>query len=378
VKTFKYTIIASDGHARLGRINTAHGAINTPVFMPVGTRASLKTMSPIEAKDLGVNILLGNTYHLYLKPGDRLIGMMGGLHKFMAWDRPILTDSGGFQVFSLGMGSKGENLVKIRQHGVEFRSHIDGSTHLFTPISVIDIQANLGSDIAMVLDECVPGKADHDSAKRAMDNTHRWAREAHEYKRRIKSSMALFGIVQGATYSDLRKESAEYINGLDFDGNAIGGVAVGETKKKMYDVLDTVLPILSPGKPRYLMGIGEPEDILEAVERGVDMFDCVMPTRNARNGTVLTFGGRINLSNAKYKASVEPMEKGCDCYACRNFSRAYVRHLLNVGELLGIRLTTIHNIRFMMRFMDRIREAIGQGKFRGYKRSFLKKYLKGV
>lgn len=374
MKNFSFKLLSADGNARLGKIKTAHGEINTPVFMPVGTRATVKTMSPAEIKEIGSQIILGNTYHLYLKPGDGLMKKMGGLHNFMGYPGPILTDSGGFQVFSLGKGAKGESLVKIHGDKVEFKSHIDGKKHIFTPKKVLDIQNNLGSDIAMVLDECAPGVSGYEYAKEAMDRTHQWAKEAKEYAAKKKFDMAIFGIVQGVVYDDLRRESAKFIGSLGFEGNAIGGLAVGETKKQMYHTLDVVLPELSAGKPRYLMGVGTPEDILEAVERGVDMFDCVHPTRIARNGTVLTFGGQLNLNNAKFKEDKNPIEKGCDCYACRNFPRAYIRHLLNVDEILGIRLTTVHNLRFMMRFMEQIRESITAGKFKSFKKFFLKKY----
>lgn len=372
---FKFTIHNRDGMARLGEINTSHGAFETPAFMPVGTRASIRTMSPDEAKGIGVEILLGNTYHLFLRPGDKLIKRMGGLHKFMSWDRPILTDSGGYQVFSLGTSKKRDNLVKIFHDRVEFKSHIDGSKHSFTPKSVLDIQDNLGSDIAMVLDECAPGKCDLNYAKKAMERTHDWAREAREYIKKKKFRMAVFGIVQGATFNELREESAKYINSLNFDGNAIGGLAVGESKEKMHEALEIVLPLLDNDKPRYLMGVGSPKDILSAVEMGTDMFDCVMPTRIARNGTVLTFKGNLNLNNASYACDKGPIERDCDCYACRKFSRAYIRHLINVNEILGIRLTTIHNLRFMMRFMEMIREAIKMGEFRKFRNDFNKNYL---
>jgi queuine tRNA-ribosyltransferase len=377
MKKFNYKLTKTDGSARLGTVTTEHGSFDTPVFMPVGTRASVKTVDPDELKDINTKIILGNTYHLYLKPGDKLIKKMGGLHKFMNWDRPILTDSGGFQVFSLGLGSenkKGENLVKIHGDKIEFKSHLDGSKHFFTPQKVLDIQDNLGSDIAMVLDECAPGKSDYSYAKEAMDRTHRWAKIAKDYSEKKKLKSAVFGIVQGVVYDDLRAESAKYIDSLNFDGNAIGGLAVGETKKQMYHTLDVVLPHLAEDKPRYLMGVGTPEDILEAVGRGVDMFDCVMPTRIARNGTVLTFSGRLNLNNNKFREDKNPIEKGCDCYACQNFTRSYIRHLINVGEILGIRLTTIHNLRFMMRFMEQIRSSIKADKFLKYKKDFLKKY----
>lgn len=376
MKKFQFELEKTDGKARLGKVTTAHGVFETPIFMPVGTRASIKTMSPDEAKEIGTQILLGNTYHLYLKPGDGLIARLGGLHKFMNWNGPILTDSGGYQVFSLGLGGKGDqNLVKISESGVEFKSHIDGSKHVFTPQKVLDIQNNLGSDIAMVLDECAPGTSDYNYAKEAMERTHAWAKIAKEYATKKKLNSAVFGIVQGVVYDDLRIESAKYINDLDFDGNAIGGLAVGETKEQMHHTLDVTVPHLAENKPRYLMGVGTPEDILEAVERGVDMFDCVMPTRIARNGTVLTKSGRLNINNQKFAEDKNPIEKGCDCYACQNFSRAYIRHLVNVDEILGIRLTTIHNLRFMLNFMTEIREAIAKNGFIEYKNKFLKNYL---
>jgi queuine tRNA-ribosyltransferase len=375
MKTFKYTLVATDNLARLGIIETAHGSFDTPVFMPVGTRGALKTMDIREAKSLGTNVMLSNTYHLYLKPGDKIIRKLGGLHKYANIDIPILTDSGGYQVFSMGFGSKKEKLVKIYEDRVEFRSHIDGSKHIFTPKSVLDIQNNLGSDIAMVLDECAPGNADMDYAREAMNRTHSWATEARDYAKKKEFEMAIFGIVQGGAYTELRNESAIYINSLDFDGNAIGGLAVGETKKQMGAALGAALKHLDMQKPRYLMGVGSPEDILEAVEQGVDMFDCVMPTRIARNGTVLTFKGRVNLHNSRYRVDANPIEEGCDCYACEKYSRAYIHHLINVGEILGIRLTTIHNLRFMMRFMEHIRKSIKAKKFTNFKRSFLKGYL---
>lgn len=376
MKKFNFKINKIDGLARAGKVATAHGVFETPAFMPVGTRATIKTMSPLEAKEAGVQILLGNTYHLYLKPGDKLIKKMGGLHKFMGWDGPILTDSGGFQVFSLGAGRKNKedkSLVKIHGDRVEFRSHIDGSKHVFTPQKVLDIQDNLGTDIAMVLDECVSGEVSYEYTKKAMERTHEWALEAKEYAEGRKFDMAVFGIAQGGNFDDLRVESAKYINSLKFDGNAIGGLVV-ETKKQIYRVLELVIPQFDKKKPRYLMGVGLPEDILTTVSGGVDMFDAIIPTRLARNGTVFTFDGKMNLVNTKYAKDKNPIEKGCDCYACQNFSKAYIRHLLNVDEILGIRLTTIHNIRFMMRFMREIREAIAAKKLEHYKRNFLSRY----
>ncbi|MEK7447312.1 MAG: tRNA guanosine(34) transglycosylase Tgt [Patescibacteria group bacterium] len=374
MKKFKFELKKEDGKARLGKITTAHGEIDTPVFMPCGTRATVKTTNPEELKDIGVQILLGNTYHLYLKPGDRLIKRMGGLHKFMGWDRPILTDSGGFQVFSLGTDvRKKAKLMKIYEDRVEFRSYIDGSKHTFTPEKVLDIQDNLGTDIAMVLDECVSGEITHEYAKKSMEITHKWAKRAKEYTDKKKFDMAVFGIAQGGIYDDLRVESAKYINSLDFDGNAIGGLVV-ETKEQIYRVLNTVIPNLEIKKPRYLMGVGQPEDILEAVEGGVDMFDAIIPTRLARHGTVFTYRGKMNLKTAKFRENKTPIEKGCDCYACQNFSGAYIHHLLRVDEILGIRLTTIHNLRFMMRLMEDIRTSIQKGEFQTFKKSFIKKF----
>lgn len=375
MKKFKFEIRKTGGEARTGKIYTAHGSFDTPAFMPVGTRASIKTMSPKEAKEVEVQILLGNTYHLYLKPGDKLIKKMGGLHNFMGWDGPILTDSGGFQLFSLGTDlRKQAKLMEVKGDRVEFRSHIDGSKHVFTPKKVLDIQNNLGTDIAMVLDECVSGDVPKDYTKKSMEITHRWAKEAKEYTEKKKFDMAIFGIVQGGIYDDLREESAKYINSLDFDGNAIGGLVV-ETKDQINRVLSTALPHLDKNKPRYLMGVGQPEDILDAVKGGIDMFDAIIPTRLARHGTVFTKNGKLNLLNSKNKTDKNPIEKDCDCYACQNFSRAYVRHLLTVDEILGIRLTTIHNLRFMMRFMEGVREAIKSQKFLRYKKDFLKKYI---
>lgn len=374
MKKFSFKLKKEDGKARLGKITTAHGEIQTPVFMPCGTRATVKTASPEELKDIGVQILLGNTYHLYLKPSDELIKKMGGLHKFMDWDKPILTDSGGFQVFSLGSDTrKKAKLMKVYNDRVEFRSHIDGSKHVFTPEKVLDIQDNLGTDIAMVLDECVSGEVSKDFAQKSMKITHDWAARAKDYDKKKKFDMAVFGIVQGGIYDDLREKSAKYINSLDFEGNAIGGLVV-ETKEQIYRVLRNVLPYLDLQKPRYLMGVGQPEDILEAVEGGVDMFDAIIPTRLARHGTVFTYSGKVNIKNAKFETDKNPLEKNCDCYTCQKFSRAYIHHLLDVDEILGIRLTTLHNLRFMMRFMEDIRTSVGEGKFLGFKKRFMREF----
>jgi len=377
MKKFKFELERQDGQARVGRITTAHGEIQTPVFMPVGTRASVKTLSPNEVKDIGAEIILGNTYHLYLRPGTNIIARHGGLHKFMNWDEPILTDSGGFQVFSLGFGSKGRNadkLVKIKEDGVEFRSHLDGSKHFFTPKSVIKMQKEIGADIMMAFDECAPADAEREYAKEAMKRTHRWAEECIEEHKKMKAlygyDQALFGIAQGVTYKDLRIESAQYISSLDFDGVAIGGLAVGEPEKVRNEMLDTVEPYLPKDKPRYLMGVGFPQDILNAVERGVDMFDCVLPTRLGRNGTVWTYDGKLNLLNSKFQTDLNPIEKGCGCYACQNFSRSYIAHLIRESEILGIKLTSLHNLRFMMRFMKDIQNSIKNKKFQKFKTDF--------
>lgn len=378
MKKISFKIKNIDGSARTGVINTANGKIETPVFMPVGTRASIKTMSPDEAKSIGTEILLGNTYHLFLRPGDKLIKKMGGLHKFMGWKGPILTDSGGYQVFSLGSGSAKEKLVKITDKGVEFKSYIDGSKHFFSPEKVINIQTNLGSDIMMPLDVCPSANATRDEIEKAVELTSRWFGRAFTHYQKIRRPKgAIFAIVQGGTHKDLREKSFAELSKYPVDGFSIGGVAnAGESKEKQKRALLATLPLLPEDKPRYLMGVGNPEDIFEAVEQGVDMFDCVAPTRMARNGAVLTARGRINLNNAKYATDKSSIEKGCDCYACKNFSKGYIRHLLSVDEILGIRLTTIHNLRFIMRLMENIRKSINDENFQKYKKSFLKKYEK--
>jgi len=381
MQNFKFELNKTDGKARTGKITTFHGVIKTPVFMPVGTRASVKTLTADEVEEIGSEIILGNTYHLYLRPGTKVIQKNGGLHKFMKWDGPILTDSGGFQVFSLGFGAKnkkGQKLVKIKDDGVEFRSHLDGSKHFFSPELVIKMQKEIGADIMMVFDECAPADADHGYAREAMERTHRWAKECLEAHKKIKPvygyNQALFGIVQGAAHKDLRKESAKYISGLPFDGVAVGGLAVGEPEKVRNSLLETVEPYLPKDKPRYLMGVGFPQDILNAVERGIDMFDCVLPTRLGRNGTVWTYKGQLNLLNSRFQNDFEPIEKECDCYACRNYSRSYISHLLREGEILGIRMTSLHNLRFMTRFMEDIRKAIENKKFEYFKIDFLKQF----
>ena len=355
----------SDSHARLGRITTPHGEIATPAFAPVGTQATVKALDPRDLRELRAELILGNTYHLYLRPGADLVAEMGGLHSFMGWDGPILTDSGGFQVFSLA-----ENR-KIGDEGVEFRSHIDGSRHLFTPEMVVHTQEQLGADIIMVLDECAePG--DRAYNEQALARTHAWAERCLHAQTR--TDQALFGIVQGGVFPDLRRRSAKFLTGLDFPGYAIGGLSVGESKEDMYAMLDITTPLLPEGKPRYLMGVGAPEDLIEGVSRGVDMFDCVLPTRLARNGALFTRAGRINMRNARFARDRTPVEAECGCYTCRTFSRAYLRHLFKAGELLASRLATIHNVHFLLDLMRDIREAIASGTFQTFSEGFLRNY----
>ncbi|MGI6425520.1 MAG: tRNA guanosine(34) transglycosylase Tgt [Tepidanaerobacteraceae bacterium] len=337
--------------ARLGILKTTHGTFETPVFMPVGTQATVKTMTPDELKEIGVKIILSNTYHLYLRPGHELVKAAGGLHKFMNWNRSILTDSGGFQVFSLG------NLREIKEDGVTFKSHLDGSSHFIGPETSIEIQNALGADIIMAFDECIPYPSTYDYVLESVKRTTRWAERCQKANRN-DDTQTLFGIVQGGMYKDLREKSARDLISLDFEGYAIGGLSVGEPKDLMYDILDFTVPILPDEKPRYLMGVGAPEDLIEGVIRGVDMFDCVLPTRIARNGTVFTRNGKLVVRNAAYVKDFAPLDPGCDCYACKNFTRAYIRHLINTNEILGIRLTTIHNIHFLHNLMKDIREAI--------------------
>lgn len=358
---------AKDSKARLGKITTPHGEIETPIFMPVGTRATVKTMTPEEVKDLGAQIILGNTYHLYLKPGHELIEKAGGLHKFMNWKGPILTDSGGFQVFSLG------DLRKIKEEGVDFRSHIDGSKHFISPEKAIEIQNALGSDIMMCFDECTPYPSTHEYAKKSMERTTRWAKRCKEAHKNTEKQ-GLFGIVQGGMYKDLREQSAKDLVAMDFPGYAIGGLSVGEPRDKMCELLDFTTPLLPKDKPRYNMGVGTPDYLFESVIRGIDMADCVMPTRIARNGTVMTSHGRLVVRNATYKEDLGSLDPECDCYVCQNYSRAYIRHLFNVNEILGARLATIHNLYFLIKLMENIREAIKEDRLLEYKDEFYKRY----
>lgn len=358
---------AKDCKARLGKLYTPHGIIETPVFMPVGTRATVKAMTPEEVKALGAQIILSNTYHLYLRPGHELIKEVGGLHKFMNWHGPILTDSGGFQVFSLG------ELRKIKEEGVEFKSHIDGSNHFISPEKAIEIQNALGSDIMMCFDECTPYPCSYEYAKASMERTTRWAKRCKEFHKDW-DKQGLFGIVQGSVYRDLREKSAEDLVNMDFSGYAVGGLSVGEPKELMCEVLDYTVPLLPKNKPRYLMGVGTPDYLFEAVIRGIDMADCVLPTRIARNGTVLTSRGKLVIRNAKYAKDFSKLDPECDCYTCTNYSRAYIRHLFNVNEILGARLATIHNLHFLIKLMDNIRQAIKEDRLMEYKDEFYKKY----
>ncbi|WP_019132512.1 tRNA guanosine(34) transglycosylase Tgt [Peptoniphilus obesi] len=366
---FKYELIkkSNECNARLGKIYTDHGEIETPIFMPVGTRATVKTMTPDELKDIGSQIILGNTYHLYLRPGMDIIKKAGGLHKFMNWDLPILTDSGGFQVFSLA------NNRKIYEDGVEFRSHIDGSKQFISPEISIDIQNTLGSDIMMSFDECAPYPADYDYIKNSMERTTRWAKRCKDHHKNT-DKQALFGIVQGGMYKDLRERSARDLVDLDFPGYSIGGLSVGEPLELMNEMLDHTIQFLPEDKPRYNMGIGSPNYIFESVERGIDMMDCVLPTRIARNGTVFTSDGRLVIKNARYKEDFSPLDHNCDCYTCKNYTRAYIRHLFNVDEILGLRLATIHNLYFLIELMEKIRESIKNDNFKSLKDDFYKKY----
>lgn len=353
--------------ARLGRLHTPHGVIETPIFMPVGTQATVKAMTPEELKDIGSQIILSNTYHLYMRPGHDLIERAGGLHKFMNWDKPILTDSGGFQVFSLGP------LRKIKEEGVEFRSHLDGSKHFLSPEKATEIQNALGSDIIMAFDECAPYPADRQYVKNSLERTTRWlerCKAAHKYPER----QALFGIVQGGMYKELREQSAREITAIDLPGYAIGGLSVGEPKEMMYEVLDYTVPLLPEDKPRYLMGVGSPDDLLEGVLRGIDMFDCVLPTRIARNGTAMTSQGKVVVRNASYAEDFTSLDPECDCYTCRNYTKAYLRHLIKCNEILGARLLTIHNLHFLLKLMENVRGAIKEDRLLDYKKDFFEKY----
>lgn len=362
---FRFELHKQSGNARLATFHTPHGGIPLPVFAPVGTQANVKTLEPRDLHELQAKLILANTYHLYMRPGHELIQRMGGLHNFMAWHGPILTDSGGYQVFSLA------HARKLDDDGVLFRSHIDGSRHHFTPERVMEIEQALGPDIAMVLDEC-PDPLDFDYNQIALARTHRWAercKRAHS-----RPDQALFGIVQGGIFPELRQASARFLSELDFPGYAVGGLAVGETKAEMYATLDTTLPALPVDKPRYLMGVGTPEDIIEGVYRGIDMFDCVLPTRIARNAALFTPDGRMNLRNAQFAEDPRPVQEDCECYTCRTFSRAYLRHLYRAGEVTALRLGTIHNIHYLLDLMRRIHHAIAHDRLDELRDEFYSRY----
>jgi len=369
-----FTLLHTDSgsKARAGKVETAHGTIETPIFMPVGTQGAVKAVSPHELKGLGAQIILGNTYHLYLRPGDALLRDVGGLHRFNQWDGPILTDSGGFQVFSLS------ELRKIKEDGVRFQSHIDGSYHMFTPEKVMDIQRNIGSDIMMVFDECTGWPAEYDVAFKAHERTVRWARrcldhfQAHECPHGYRQ--LLFGIMQGSTFEPIRTASAQALCEMDFDGYAIGGLAVGEPREKLVEMTQFSAELLPQDRARYLMGVGKPEDILDAIDAGVDMFDCVIPTRNGRNGTVYTRDGKVNIKNQKHREDYNPLDSECSCYACMHFSRSYIRHLHNAGEVLALRLLSIHNLHFYLDLVKAARTAILEDSFAHFKTSFLNRY----
>ena len=348
--------------ARAGRLHTPHGSFHTPMFMPVGTQWTVKTLSPEELHTMGAGVILGNTYHLFLRPGHEIVKKAGGLHRFMNWDGAILTDSGGFQVFSLGA------LRKISEEGVAFRSHHDGSKQFLSPEKSMEIQMALGSDIAMAFDECTPYPADYEYACRSMRLTTRWAKRCQAVHNR--EDQALFGIVQGGMYADLRQESAEQLVAMDFPGYAIGGLSVGEPKPLMYEVLEQTVPFLPQNKARYLMGVGTPDCLVEGVARGIDMFDCVFPTRVARNGTAITSQGRVVIRNAAYIEDFTPLDPECDCYTCRNYSRAYLRHLIRCDEIFGLRLMSLHNLHYLIKLMHQIRTAIIDGNYPEFRKLF--------
>jgi queuine tRNA-ribosyltransferase len=363
--SFCYSITSRDGHARAGVFQTPHGDLRTPLFAPVGTQATVKSVTPAQLEELNAGLILANTYHLYLRPGDEIIAQLGGLHTFMHWDHPILTDSGGFQVFSLA------DSRKIDPDGVTFKSHIDGSTHRITPEKSIAIQENLGADIIMAFDEC-SSPYDLDNNEAALERTHTWAVRCVNAKTR--SDQALFGIIQGGVFPELRQRSAEYLSSLDLPGYAIGGLSVGETKDETLSMLELVDRYLPEDKPRYLMGVGSPEDLVTAVQRGVDIFDCVLPTRLARHHAAITRTGRLNIANARYSSEKSPIDESCNCYACSNFSSAYIRHLVLAKEILGATLLTIHNLHTLLSLMTDIRQAIIDGRYDQFVIDFLEQW----
>jgi queuine tRNA-ribosyltransferase len=353
--------------ARRGRLHTPHGTIETPIFMPVGTLATVKAMSPEELKEMDAQIILSNTYHLFLRPGPEIVEEAGGLHRFMNWDRPILTDSGGFQVFSLS------NLRKIEEEGVHFRSHLSGEKLFIGPEEAMAIQNSLGSDIMMAFDECAPYPAEYEYVKNSLERTTRWLERCLKAHKRPENQ-ALFGIVQGGMYKDLREQSAREIVALDLPGYAVGGLSVGEPKELMDEVLEYTVPMLPENKPRYLMGVGSPDALIDGAIRGIDMFDCVLPTRIARNGTCMTSRGRLVIRNAKYKRDFTPLDPECNCYTCRNYTRAYIRHLFNADEIFGLRLTSYHNLHFLLKLMEKVREAIMEDRLMDFRNKFFAQY----
>jgi len=365
----KYELIkvCKQSGARLGRIHTPHGIIDTPTFMPVGTQATVKTMSPEELKQMDAQIILSNTYHLFVRPGHEIVRQAGGLHKFMNWDRPILTDSGGFQVFSLS------DMRKIKEEGVEFRSHLNGDKLFISPEKAMEIQNALGPDIMMAFDECAPYPAEYDYVKQSLERTTRWAERCLQAHAR-PHDQALFAIVQGGMFDDLRKQSATELTSMDFPGYAIGGLSVGEPKDIMFRVLESTVPLLPSAKPRYLMGVGSPDALLEGSIRGIDMFDCVLPTRIARNGTTMTSSGRLVIRNAKFTDDFGPLDPECTCYTCTNYSRAYIRHLIKADETFGLRLTTYHNLHFLLQLMRDVRQAIMEDRLLDFRDAFFDKY----
>jgi queuine tRNA-ribosyltransferase len=369
VTSFAFEVLAVDGAARRGRFTTAHGVVDTPVFMPVGTRGTVKGLAPDDLRAAGASIVLGNTYHLFLKPGHELVRELGGLHRFMGWDGPILTDSGGFQVWSLS------KLRTLTEAGARFRSPIDGRDHELTPELAVEIQHALGADIIHPLDECLAYPATREQTERSLALTMRWAARSLDAHRRAGAPSAMFGIVQGGTDPELRKRAVDETVALGFDGHAIGGLAVGEPKPMMYDLIESTADALPRDRPRYVMGIGKPEDLVEAVGRGVDMFDCVLPTRNARNGQAFTAEGAVTIKQARYASDPGPLDAACTCYTCRTFSRAYLRHLFLAQELLSHRLLSLHNVHFFVGLVKAMREAIAEGDFKGFQSRFFARYV---